>query len=196
MTVYVSLLGVLVGVPIGILVLITGTLGTAGSIVAKIYVSYFRGVPLLVQLLVLFNFLPWIKFDISATAAAVTALGLITAAYVSEILRGTLHSIPPGQSEAAATLGYGPREKWQYILLPQIIRLSIPALFNELTLLLKSSSLISVVGIAELTRVSQNIVATTFRPVEIYLLAAGIYIVMSQILLTVGRLLERHWARR
>jgi polar amino acid transport system permease protein len=196
-TLYISALGVVVGLPIGIFILVLDVSRMPPLVaVARVYVSFFRGVPLLVHLLVFFNFLPWIQVDISPAAAAVSVLGLVSGAYVSEILRGALNSVPRGQVEAADGLGYSSSDKWRHILLPQILRLSIPALFNELTLTMKASSLISVVGLAELTRVSQNIVANTFKPMQIYATACVIYIILTQILLTVGRLLDRRLARR
>ncbi|KAA3506248.1 ABC transporter permease subunit [Agrobacterium vitis] len=195
-TIYISVLGTIVGIPIGTLVLILRRSGIAvAEFFARTYVSYFRSVPLLVQLLLFYNFLPLAGIDMSATMASVLALGLISGAYVAEILRGVLGSISQGQIEAARTLGYDPVSIWRTILLPQVFRLALPALMNELTLMMKSSSLISVVGIAELARTSQNIVSTTFRPIEIYTATCAIYIVITQILLLAGRIFEHRMRR-
>jgi len=195
-TIYISMLGTLVGIPIGTLILILRRCGVPGAeLIARTYVSYFRSVPLLVQLLLFYNFLPVVGIDMSATTASVLALGLISGAYVAEILRGVLGSISPGQTEAARSLGYGSAAIWRAILLPQVFRLALPALMNELTLMMKSSSLISAVGIAELARTSQNIVSTTFRPIEIYAVTCVIYIAITQILLLTGRVFEHRMNR-
>nr|WP_321445941.1 amino acid ABC transporter permease [uncultured Cohaesibacter sp.] len=158
---------------------------------AALYISFFRGVPLLVQLLMFYYMLPYIGIDLPAVQAAILAVGMCSAAYTAEILRGALMAIPAGQSEAARALGMSSLSLWKRILVPQAIRISMPSLVNELILLVKVSSLASVVGIGELTRISQNIAGETFRPLEIYLSAAVIYFVINWILSLGGRLIER-----
>ena len=111
--------------------------------------------------------------------------------YLAEVVRGGLQAIPRGQSEAAEALGIPPLALWRRILVPQAIRIGLPSLVNELILLVKVSSLASVVGIAELTRVAQNITGETYRPLEIYVTAAAIYFVINFTLSRIGRLAER-----
>ena len=159
--------------------------------VAKVYISFFRGVPLLVQLLMFYYMLPFIGLDLPAIQAAILAVGMCSAAYTAEILRGALQSIPIGQSEAAHALGMPTFSLWRRILVPQAIRIGMPSLVNELILLVKVSSLASVVGIGELTRISQNITGETYRPLEIYVTAAVIYFVINWILSIMGRLVEK-----
>ncbi|MAA97195.1 MAG: amino acid ABC transporter [Stappia sp.] len=161
------------------------------SRLAALYISFFRGVPLLVQLLMFFYMLPHIGIDLPAIGAAIAATGMCSAAYTAEILRGALQAIPRGQSEAAEALGIPPLALWRRILVPQAIRIGLPSLVNELILLVKVSSLASVVGIAELTRVAQNITGETYRPLEIYVTAAAIYFVINFTLSRIGRLAER-----
>ena len=158
---------------------------------AALYISYFRGVPLLVQLLIFYYMLPSIGLNLPAIAAAILAVGMCSAAYTAEILRGALQTIPPGQTEAAYALGLTPVWLWVLILVPQALRLGMPSLVNELILLVKVSSLASVVGIAELTRVAQNITGATYRPLEIYITAALIYFVINLVISLLGRLAER-----
>ena len=148
-------------------------------------------IPLLVQLLMFFYMLPHIGIDLPAIGAAIAATGMCSAAYTAEILRGALQAIPRGQSEAAEALGIPPLALWRRILVPQAIRIGLPSLVNELILLVKVSSLASVVGIAELTRVAQNITGETYRPLEIYVTAAAIYFVINFTLSRIGRLAER-----
>ncbi|WP_321447783.1 amino acid ABC transporter permease [uncultured Cohaesibacter sp.] len=159
--------------------------------IAALYISFFRGVPLLVQLLLFYYALPFIGLDLLAVQAAILATGLCSAAYTAEILRGALQSIPSGQTEAAYALGIPSFSLWRRILVPQAVRIGMPSLVNELILLVKVSSLASVVGIGELTRISQNITGETYRPLEIYITAAVIYFVINWVLSISGRLIEK-----
>ena len=161
------------------------------SNLARIYISFFRGVPLLVQLLMFYYMLPYIGLDLPAIQAAILAVGMCSAAYTAEILRGALQSIPAGQTEAAYALGIPAFSLWRRILVPQAVRIGLPSLINELILLVKVSSLASVVGIGELTRISQNITGETYRPLEIYIAAAAIYFVINWVLSLIGRLAEK-----
>lgn len=158
---------------------------------AAVYISFFRGVPLLVQLLIFFYMLPRIGLDLPAIAAAILSVGMCSAAYTAEILRGAFQTIPAGQTEVAHALGIAPGSLWRRILAPQALRLGMPSLINELILLVKVSSLASVVGIGELTRVAQNITGQTYRPLEIYIAAAAIYFLINVTISQLGRMAER-----
>lgn len=191
-TVWISLLGVLLGQVIGVLVCVARQSGNrAADLAGGVYVSFFRGVPLLIQLLLIYYMLPLVGIDVPPLVAAIGALSLASGAYVSEIYRGALNGVPHGQSEAALALGFPALTIWKRILLPQAFRISVPALVNELILLLKASSLISVVGVAELTRTSQTISASNYRPLEIYLAAGFIYLAINGALALFGTLVER-----
>ena len=155
------------------------------------YVSVFRGVPLLVLLLFIYYFLAEFGLDVPAIVAAVGGLALSTAAYQAEILRGALNAVPRGQAEAAVALGFTGFEIWRRVLLPQALRISVPPLINEFILLLKASSLVSVVGIAELTRVSMNIASMTYRPLEAYVGGGLFYLAINLIVAGFGALAER-----
>jgi polar amino acid transport system permease protein len=157
---------------------------------AAVYVSFFRGVPLLVQLLIFFYMLPYVGLDLPAIAAAILAIGMCSAAYTAEILRGALQGITRGQIEAADALGIAPVSLWGRILMPQALRIGMPSLVNELILLVKVPSLAFVVGVVELTRVAQNITGATYRPLEIYLGAAAMYLIINSIISVLGRLAE------
>jgi polar amino acid transport system permease protein len=162
---------------------------------AGVYLSVFRGVPLLVLLLFIYYFLAKFGVDVPALAAAVGGLALSSGAYQAEILRGAFNATPPGQAEAAVALGFAGVEIWRRILLPQALRISIPPLINEFILLLKASSLVSVVGIAELTRVSMNIASLTYRPLEAYVGGGLFYLAINLGLAGLGALAERRLAR-
>lgn len=191
-TVIISFTGMLIGLGLGILVCAARLSRNRWiSTLAALYISFFRGVPLLVQLLAFFYILPYVGIDLPAIAAAFTSIGMCSAAYNAEILRGSLQAIPVGQREAADALGIAPFALWRRILVPQALRIGLPSHVNELILLVKVSSLASVVGIGELTRIAQNITGQTYRPLEIYLTTAVVYFVINAILAFAGRLAER-----
>lgn len=191
-TLLLSVAGMAISVALGTLICAARVSRTALiSRIAGVYISFFRGVPLLVQLLMFFYMLPSIGIDLPAIAAAILAIGMCSAAYTAEILRGALQAIPRGQTEAAHALGIAPVSLWRRILVPQALRLGMPSLVNELILLVKVSSLASVVGISELTRTAQNITGETYRPLEIYLAAAAIYFIINLVISQLGLLAER-----
>jgi polar amino acid transport system permease protein len=196
-TVWISCLGMILGQVLGALICVCRLSGSPLiDRLGGLYVSFFRGVPLLIQLLFIYDFLPLVDINVPPLVAAIAALGLASGAYVSEIYRGALNGVPRGQVESALSLGFPTLAIWRHILLPQALRLSIPALVSELILLLKASSLISVVGVAELTRVSQTISATNYRPLEMYLAAGVIYLIINGLIAGLGALVERRfrWA--
>ncbi len=162
--------------------------------VGAVYISVFRGVPLLVQLLFIYYFLAKYGLDVPAIVAAVGGLALSSAAFQAEILRGALNAVPRGQGEAATALGFAGHDIWRHVLMPQALRISIPPLINEFILLLKASSLVSVVGIAELTRVSMNIASQTYRPFEAYVGGGLFYLAINLTLAALGGLAERRLA--
>jgi polar amino acid transport system permease protein len=191
-TIAVSFAGIVIGFALGALVC-AARLSPRPWLarVGAAYVSVFRGVPLLVQLLFIYYFLAEFGLDVPAIVAAVGGLALSSAAYQAEILRGALNAVPRGQAEAATALGYTGVEIWRRVLLPQALRISIPPLINEFILLLKASSLVSVVGIAELTRVSMNIASMTYRPLEAYVGGGLFYLAINLTLAGFGALAER-----
>ncbi|MGI6852433.1 amino acid ABC transporter permease [Mesorhizobium sp. 1B3] len=194
-TLLISVLGIGLGLLIGALVC-AAALSPAVWLrrIAALWVSFLRGVPLLVQLLLFYYLLPVIGIDVPALVAAVVTVGICASAYISEIWRGAIMALPKGQAEAATAIGMGPRDIWTRVVLPQAVTLSLPALVNELILLVKASSLVSVVGILEVTRASQAQAATTFRPLEVYLAAACIYLLINLCLAALGRYLEHRTA--
>ena len=190
-TLLVSGLGITLGLVIGALVSIAAlSRSRLLRVLAAIWVSYLRGVPMLVQLLVVFFLLPVIGVDVPPIVAAVTTTAIVASAYISEIWRGAISAIPRGQTEAAIAIGMRPAHVWTRVMLPQAVVLSLPQLVNELILLVKASSLVSVVGIMEITRASQAQAATTFRPLEVYLAAAVLYLAINLVLAALGRYLE------
>jgi polar amino acid transport system permease protein len=156
------------------------------------YIMVFRGIPLLVQLLFIYYFLPRIGLpNISPLAAAVIGLALCCGAYIAEILRGGFLAIPDGQLEAAGLLGLSERQMLVRIKVPQAVRMTLPGLVNEMILLIKASSLVSVVGLADLTRTAQNMAASDYLFIQDYLMLAGFYCLINLPLAWYGSHLER-----
>ncbi len=156
------------------------------------YIFVFRGIPLLVQLLFIYYFLPRIGLpNLSPTVAAIIGLSLAAGAYIAEIMRGGFLAIPPGQLEAAGLLGLSNTQMLVRIRVPQAVRLTLPALVNEMILLIKASSLVSVVGLADLTRTAQNMAASDYLFVQDYLMLAAFYCLINIPLAFCGGLLER-----
>ena len=150
------------------------------SIILHGFVWIIRGTPLFVQILIIYYGVPEvIPISLSPFTAGVLVLGINSTAYISEIVRGGINAIPEGQWEAAYVLGLKPWQTLQGIILPQILRMTLPSLTNELTALIKETSILMVIGVAELTKVSKDIVARELDPMNIYLAAAALYLVMT-----------------
>ena len=191
-TVLISSVSIVIGLAIGLVVCAAKVSSHRWlSIPGTLFVSFFRGVPLLVQLLLIYNLLPVLGLDVPSIVAAILGLSLCTAAYQAENLRGGFNSVPKGLLEAADMVGIGPLKQLQRIRAPIAFRLTLPALVNEAILILKASSLISVVGVVELTRMAQNLAASTFQPLLFYSVAGAIYLAINWLVAGGGSLAER-----
>ena len=180
-TIKITALSVAVGIIIG---LFMGVARIARfrifRIIAAIYVDFFRGTPLLIQIFLVYFALPLLTGQRSDPyVAAISACGLNSGAYVAEIFRSGIQSIDRGQMEAGRSLGMTWVQTMRYIIIPQAIKRVIPQLGNEFIALLKDSSLVSVIGFEELTRRGQLIIAKTYASVEIWTCVAIIYLVMT-----------------
>lgn len=182
-TIQLTVIALICGLPLGI------TFGLMQSSNSKIlkgiataYVSVFRGTPLLVQLMIIFNALPFWGLTLSAFESGALALALNSAAYTSQSIRAGIQSVDQGQYDAAKVLGLSYAQTMQFIILPQAIRNIFPALINEMINLLKETAVISVIGQAELFKRGQVIASQTFLVIEPYLMVAVCYYVMILIL--------------
>ena len=163
-------------------------------VLAAIYVDFFRGTPLLVQIFLVYFALPVITGQrVDPFVAAIGSCGINSGAYVAEIFRAGIQSIDKGQMEAGRSLGMTWAQTMRYIIVPQAFKRVIPPLGNEFIALLKDSSLVSVIGFEELTRRGQLIIAKTYGSLEIWISVAVIYLAMT---LTISRFvayLERRY---
>ena len=153
---------------------------------AAIYIDFLRGTPLLVQIFLIYFALPVIlEQRVDPFIAAITACGINSGAYIAEIFRAGIQAIDEGQMEAGRSLGMTWVQTMRYIIVPQAFKNIVPPLGNEFIALLKDSSLVSVIGVEELTRRGQLIIARTYGSLEIWISVALIYLVMT---LTISRL--------
>jgi His/Glu/Gln/Arg/opine family amino acid ABC transporter permease subunit len=185
------LLATLVGVVMG-LISVSDLRGLKAII--RAYVYFVRGTPALVQIFLVYFALPRIGFELSSFWSGVVALAFNSAGFIAEIVRAGLQSIDAGQSEAALSIGMTSRQTILYILLPQSLRRITPPLTNEVITLIKSSSLLSVISITELTRSAQLIIAERFVPFELYAALAVYYLVIISVLSRASEYVERRLA--
>ncbi len=191
MTVLTGGIGFLIGLVLGTLLMLMRENNQIFKTLVIVYVSAIRGTPLLIQLMIVYFVLPkMLGITLSPVIAGILALSFNTAAYISEILRGAYTSVPNGQKMAGAALGMRPYQLWLYVLLPQVFMRSIPPLTNELTILLKASSLLSVIAVSELATVARNVTLETNMPLQIFLIAAASYFLILFCVSSVSRLIE------
>ncbi|CAB3390664.1 MAG TPA: amino acid ABC transporter permease [Alicyclobacillus sp.] len=149
--------------------------------IADFYIWVIRGTPVLVQLFLVYFGLPQLGIQIGPFSSALIALGVNAGAYIAEIYRGGILSVPKGQREAAQSLGMNYFLIMRRIILPQAFRVSIPALGNQAIMMLKDSSLASLVTVSELMMVSQRFAATNFAFIEFYITASVIYLILTTV---------------
>jgi polar amino acid transport system permease protein len=151
-----------------------------------------RSVPFYVQLLIVYFVLPDLfGCNLEPFSAAVLSLGMCSSGFVAQIVRGGINSLPVAQWEAAFVLGYTKFQSLRSVILPQMIRVVLPGFNNELDALLKSTAIVSSIGLLELTRAGMNLVSREMEPVPIYLMVALFYLCLSAVLNAITRLLER-----
>ncbi|KQL52699.1 ABC transporter permease [Heyndrickxia shackletonii] len=163
--------------------------------IASIYVSIFRGTPLLVQIFVIYYGLPQIGIQLEPIPSGILALSLNAGAYLSESFRAALISVDRGQHEAAVSLGMTYGQMMRRIIIPQSIRIAIPTMSNTYIILIKDTSLVSVITVTELLQMSSLIIAKTFEPLTIYLIAAAIYWVVITIFTVLLDRLEKRTSK-
>jgi polar amino acid transport system permease protein len=165
------------------------------TVLLNSFVLMIRGTPLFVQVLIIYYALPEvIGISLSPFTAGVIALGINSMAYISEIVRGGINAIAEGQWEAAYVIGLKPWQTLQGIILPQMLRINLPSLTNELTALIKETSILMVIGVAELTKISKDIVARELDPMTIYLAAAVLYLAMTSSASLFTQSIQKRWS--
>lgn len=192
-TVAVSAVAIALGVPLGLLL----ALGRCAKppILSKpcaVYASFVRAVPVVTFVMLIFFGLPALGLSLDPLPAAVIALTLNTAAFNSEVWRAAIVDFPRGQLESARAFGMTDFISFRRVIFPQIWRASLPSLVNEMTLLIKASPAIAIIGVVDLTRKARQIAATTYEPLPPFLAAAVAYGIALLLLVIAARSLERH----
>lgn len=155
------------------------------------YLTLIRGTPLLVQLFILFFGLPHFGIQLPAYVCGIFGLGIYSAAYVSEIVRGSIQSVEKGQMEAARSLGLPHKLAMRKVILPQAFVRMIPALGNEFIALIKNSALVSLLTIADVMHEGEKIISVSYRSLEVYLAIAFIYLMLTSITTLILRRTEK-----
>jgi His/Glu/Gln/Arg/opine family amino acid ABC transporter permease subunit len=191
-TVTLSLTGILIGLPIGLAlaVLRWADVPVIARVVA-VYVSILRATPLVTLLLLLFFALPNIGIAIGPISAAIIGLVMNTTAFNCEVWRAALMNFPRDQYEAAQSVGMNASLRFRRIVLPQIVRDSLPGLVNEMSLLIKVTPVLAVVGVVDITRAAVRIGAETYDPLPPFLVAVALYAPIVFALVSLQRWIER-----
>lgn len=203
-TIYLAIIGTSVGFVIGLIVALVNTTSTNDErkkvhnmlykILKKlnwIYISVFRGTPMIVQAMIFYYGLGQV-FDInlSPIVAAMVIISINTGAYLSEIIRGGIESVDSGQYDAAQSLGFTHKQSMIYIILPQAIRNILPSVGNEFIINIKDSAVLFAIGVTELYTVSKQIAGTNFRYYEVFIITCIIYFVLTTVLSKALKYLE------
>jgi polar amino acid transport system permease protein len=179
-TIQLTLAGLALGLVIAIPVSFFQVYGArVPRLVCSIYEKTFRSIPLLVLLMLIFYGLAEVGVRLDPFFACVLGLGLRSSAYQSQIFRGAILSVGKGQTVAALSIGMTRFQTFRYIVFPQALRFSIAPWTNELTVVLKDSSMAYALGVVELLRQGSYIIARTYEPMVIFLLCAGIYLALT-----------------
>ncbi len=197
-TLLLSITAIIVSVVVGLLVALPGlSSNPVWRAFNRVYVEVVRAVPILVLILWVYYGLPIVMgIAVSVFWAGVIALALSDSAFEAEIFRAGIQSIDRGQLEAADSLGLGYIDRMRYVVLPQAIRRVLPPLGNQLVYMLKMSSLVSVIGMEELTRRANELVTSQYRPLEIYTVLVLEYLILILVVSAGVRWFERRLERK
>lgn len=195
-TVLLSLSAVIGGAALGLFIML-GRLSRRHPVrlLTGVYVEIFQGTPLLVQLFIIFFGLPIIGIDPSAFVSAAIGLILFSAAFLGEIWRGCIQSVPKGQWEASASLAMGYAQQLRHVIFPSAFRVSLAPTVGFLVQVVKGTSLTSIIGFVELSRTGLNLSNTTFQPFLIFGLVGALYFALCAPLSALSRFLETHSGR-
>ncbi len=192
MTVSISFLAICVGTALGVGVGLALTYGAKPlRWIVRAYTDFIRGTPVLVLILASYYVLGTIGVDLGPFEAGVLALAVFCSSHVGEIVRGALQSIPLGQTEAAKAIGLTFPQTFAYVLGPQALRQILPAWVNTAAEMVKASTLLSIIGVAELLLRTQELISRTFLSLEFYFFAGFLYFVVNYGIERFGRYVER-----
>ncbi|MGB9730846.1 MULTISPECIES: amino acid ABC transporter permease [Calditerrivibrio] len=193
-TLYISFVSILIAIVIGI---VTGLCRISSNIALKklavTYIELIRGTPLLVQIFIFYFFIGTV-FKLDRITSGIAALAIFAGAYIAEIVRAGIQSIPKGQMEASRSLGMNYFQAMRYVILPQALKRTLPPMAGQFISLIKDSSLVSVISITDLTKAGREIVSSTFSPFEVWFVVAVMYLILTSGLSFLVQILERRLA--
>ena len=192
-TIYISVISILLSMTLGFIVALPSLAKNKFLTYLNIgYVEIVRSIPLLVLILWIYYGLPiMLGISFSPFVSGIIALTISDSAFQAEIFRAGINSITKGQHEVAASLGMNFWKKMRFVIMPQAVKTILPALANQFVYVLKMSSLVSIIGIADLTRKANELVVTTYRPLEIYTFLILEYLVLILVISYLVRKLEK-----
>ena len=195
-TLKVSLIALLIGLLLGIGICLAkiSTIKIL-NILATIYVEIIRNTPILVQIMIIYFALPEVGISFTPFMSAIIALSINSGAYVSEIFRSGILAIDKGQMEAGRSLGLSYFQTMKFIILPQALKNSLPALGNEFISLVKESSIVYFVGVADIMFAANTVKNATYETFGPYLIAAAIYFIITSVLSFLVKRLEKKLAK-
>ncbi|HEV7322876.1 MAG TPA: amino acid ABC transporter permease [Ensifer sp.] len=191
----ISFLSIVVGTVLGVFVGLALTYGYRPvQWVVRGYTDFIRGTPVLVLVLASYYVLSTIGIDLGPFQAGILALSIFCSSHVGELVRGALQAIPKGQTEAAKAIGLTFPQTFAYVLGPQALRQALPAWVNTAAEMVKASTLLSIIGVAELLLRTQELISRTFMSLEFYFFAGFLYFVINYSIERFGRYVERKTA--
>ncbi len=198
LTVLTSLASIAIGMVIGLFVcLMKMSKNIVLRAIAGVYIWIIRGTPMLVQALIIFLGIPQLiqlfapGFRLDAITAGIITLSINAGAYLAEIYRGGIMAVPKGQSEAARSLGLSKSKTMRKVILPQALKFSIPSLVNQFIITIKDTSILTVIGMAEIVNKAQQYVGSTFVYFETYTVVALMYLAIISLLMLLSNYIEK-----
>jgi len=198
-TILVAIISILIGLVIGFISCLMGmSKNPVLRFISKAYVWVIRGTPMLVQAIFVFNAAPQLlnmipNVHVSSTPfqAAIVTLSLNAGAYLSEIFRGGIQAVPPGQTEAARSLGLSSFKTMMKVVLPQAFKISMPSLVNQFIITVKDTSILSIIGLAEIANKAKQFSGSTWLYFETYIFVAIFYLVIVSALMILSNYIEK-----
>lgn len=201
-TVEIAVFGLIIGIAIGTIIAVIRVLPKYKPLpvvldkIASVYVGFFRGTPMVVQLLIgYFVLLPALKISLDGTIVAIVIFGLNSGAYVSEIMRGGINSVDKGQLEAGRAVGLGYGRAMLKIVIPQAVKNILPTLGNEFIVLIKETSVVSFIAVVDITKAFRSIGDANYEYIIPYLMLAAVYLILVALITVMVRALERRFSK-
>ncbi len=201
-TVEIAVFGLIIGIAIGTVIAVIRVLPKYKPLpvvldkIASVYVGFFRGTPMVVQLLIgYFVLLPALKISLDGTIVAIVIFGLNSGAYVSEIMRGGINSVDKGQLEAGRAVGLGYGRAMLKIVIPQAVKNILPTLGNEFIVLIKETSVVSFIAVVDITKAFRSIGDANYEYIIPYLMLAAVYLILVALITVMVRALERRFSK-